>query len=247
MTVTKDMPSRSTLSLFDVIPSLRTWAANSSGVANGPSRDVLRQRLADSTRLPAAELVPQDGPLLLCAREPWPREHREQERQQQRSRQAITPASFQRPMSSHEQPSSSSTSSVCAPASCARTAGRWAARRRTGPDSRIRAPCPSATATPAGSRSPAPADRSATSSGVWSGPQMHSDAPQDVDPFGARARREDVARSRRASSLACLPGAPRRRIALEQVLPPDGLGEVRPEALGLEHHEDDASCRPGTT
>jgi nuclease S1 len=31
----------------------------------------------------------------------------------------MTPASFQRPISSHEQPSSSSTSSVCAPASCA--------------------------------------------------------------------------------------------------------------------------------
>jgi len=37
----------------------------------------------------------------------------------------MIPASFQRAISSHEQPSSSSTSSVCAPASCAgrRTAG----------------------------------------------------------------------------------------------------------------------------
>src|SRR5207244_1662547 len=61
---------------------------------------------------------------------------------------------------------------------------------------------------------------------------------QDARPLVARPGRE-VARQLLGDLLALLLSSRGRRVALEEVPAADGLRAVRPEALALEHHEDD--------
>ena len=149
----------------------------------------------------------------------------------------MTPASFQRPISSQEQPSSRSTSSVCAPASCAprSTVGgapsncTGLAHTRTVPGGRGRV---EEIAVRLHLRIVGQVERA-----LERAPDALGRA-KDGGPLVPRLRGE-VAAELRGDLLAS--GLPRlgRRVALEQVPPPDRLREVRPEALGLEHHEDD--------
>ena len=153
-------------------------------------------------------------------------------------RQEMTPASFQRPMSSQEQPSSSSTSSVCAPASCAglRTAGGLAGELdRVG--AHLHRPVGRRGAR-AGSRSPAPAGRRAGRAASGTAPRCtrwRAGAPPTPRATGWRSSATSSSRI----APACSRRASARGIALEDVGSPDGRGEDRPEALRLQHHEDE--------